>query len=172
MNLFPSLADVEHDAFCIAYDARWRIPCHDYGYSERNQDSQCDQLMLSFYYHHIHLFSYPFFCLGESLLRCVWLVGMNMELLNKTSITPIDMEHEKMREAMSRWYGMWGNQLNITSVASQKGSCVGTGSSDSSSQEIERKEEVAEKACCEALPEVQPCLQKHNVSFQEERHGD
>jgi hypothetical protein len=83
------------------------------------------------------------------------------------------MEHEKMREAMSRWYGMWGNQLNITSVASQTESCVGTGSLGTSHQEIERKEEVAEKACCEALPEVlQPCLQKQTVSFQEERHGD
>jgi len=83
------------------------------------------------------------------------------------------MEHEKMRSMMASWYSMWGNQLNITSVASQTESHVGTGSSDSSSQEMEGKEGAEEKACSEVSVEVpQPCLQKHNVSSQEERHGD
>jgi hypothetical protein len=78
-----------------------------------------------------------------------------------------------MREAMSRWYAMWGNQLNITCVASQTASPVGTGSSDSSSQEMEGKEGAEEKACSEVSVEVPlPCLQKHNASSQEERHGD
>jgi len=84
------------------------------------------------------------------------------------------MEHEKMRSMMSNWYGMWGNQLNITSVASQKESHVGMGSSaDTSHQEKEGKEEVEEKACSEVSVEVPlPCLPKHTVLSQEEQHDD
>jgi len=75
------------------------------------------------------------------------------------------MEHATMREAMSRWYAMWGNQLNITSVASQTESHVGTGSSDSSCREMERKEGAEEKACSEVSVEVpQPCLPSQTSS--------
>jgi hypothetical protein len=70
-----------------------------------------------------------------------------------------------MREAMSRWYGMWGNQLNITCVASQTELPVGTGSSDSSSRETEGKEGAEEKACSEVSVEVPlPCLPSQTAS--------
>ena len=75
------------------------------------------------------------------------------------------MEHARVREAMSQWYKMWGNTLDIRRVASQ------TESADAypiqTVGEVEGKEEAVETDGNEALPAslpLHPPLRRtHNV---------
>ena len=57
------------------------------------------------------------------------------------------MEHKLTTEAMSRWYSMWGNQLDIKRVVSQMESVDVFPSQ--STDETEKKEEELGKDDCE-----------------------
>jgi hypothetical protein len=71
------------------------------------------------------------------------------------------MEHANIRNMMSQWYSMWGNQLDVKRVVSQ------TESVETSSPVKERKEEESEKdedeASQQVLPLHQPRLLRHNA---------
>jgi hypothetical protein len=80
------------------------------------------------------------------------------------------MEHTNMREAMSRWYAMWGNQLDIKRVEDRK-ECR-TASSGDHIQTEEQKVVELEKACCEEKASSVPELNHPEQTSSSGQHDD
>jgi len=80
------------------------------------------------------------------------------------------MEHSGIRQLMSRWYAMWGNQLNVTCEGDQKESSSGTGS-DTCYQMEERKEEAEGKDEAVALPSVLRLPLQRQTASSEQHDG-